>query len=77
MGGTTVAVALLLGAADADAVGTAVANAAHFAYEAFVALATLIWNSPIPLLCCWIAESGLVLSTGDTEDCAHPCSNVS
>jgi hypothetical protein len=56
------------GAADAEEVGTVEDIPAHFAYAAFAALETVIWNSPIPLLCCWTAESGLVLSAGDTVD---------
>lgn len=48
---------------------------AQMEYEACMADATSTLNSPIPLLCCEIAESGLVGSSGGAEDCAQPCSN--
>jgi hypothetical protein len=57
-----------VGAADVDEVGAVEEIPAHFAYAAFAALETVIWNSPIPLLCWLTLESGLVLSAGNTED---------
>jgi len=51
VGAATVAVELPVGATDAEEVGTVEDVPAHLAYAAFAALETMIWNSPMPLLC--------------------------